>query len=382
MQTQPDQPIDITLESAPIQDLQIGKDQDSYGDLISTQDSEDCTYPSHERFEDVPIESIQGISSLPDYSQKTASPHPILARTPEGYFCLDGPSLIASARDAGQESIRCYVSDLSDHSEEELALRKAAVRERAPGGEPLYAERVRNVRILFDILSQSPNVRVYGHGGDRRGHCYQEQNIVDNVITVIAERLGKSTTTINMLRSFGEHLGEPTLERLVQEKVTKDFFEKVNANKRACLKCFEHEEKSPDEIARLISGNMLEWLGEYKETRKVETVFPQRQDQDQQNDGQETTDENSNNQPASNEPPPEILDHWTGNDTQEPEITFESLKNEAIALCDDLRNHLAESELQLGRFCELVGDHAGKLMTIILKGQALSESNQNVREDV
>ena len=377
MQTQTDQPIDFTLESVPIQDLKIDPDQGSPGDLISTQDSEECTAPSYERFEDVPIASIQGIPSLPDYLQKTASQHPILAKTPEGYFCLDGPSLIASARESGRESIRCYVSDLPEHSHEELALRKAAVRERAPGGEPLYAERVRNVRILFEILSKSPDVRIYRHGGDRRGNSYQEQNTVDNVISVIAERLGKSTTTINKLRSFGEHLDAPTLERLVQEKVTKDFFEKAKVNKRACLKCFEQEGKSPDEVRDLISGKMLEWLQEYKQTRNVKTVFPQMQDQGQQNE-----ENNSSAVPETSESSQEVFDHWTGNDPEEVQVTFDSLKEEAMAICDGFKNQLADPELKLDRFCELAMDHARKLMGIVLKGRDLPDPNLSDKEDL
>jgi hypothetical protein len=363
--------------------------QDSPGDLNPNPDPGEQQGSIREYFADVPLALIQGISPIPDYTLKTAAPHPILAKTLQGYFYLDGQDLIAEARANGRESIRCYVSDLPDHSVEELALRKVVVRERAPGGEPLYAERIRNVCRLFVILSQSPDVRVYGHGGDRRGENYQQQSTLDNVISVIAERLGKSTTTINMLRNFGEHLDEPTLEMLVQERVTKDFFEKVTVNKRTLLKYLMHEGKNELEITAVISPRMMEWLAEYQRDGKIETVFPQTQSQDpggqsyaeQPSDAQPQNDQQGDEGEPPESPPPEAFDHWSGSQTQETQVTFESLKEEAIAACDAFRNQLGAPELQLGQFCELLTGHARRLMQIALKAQGLSESSSPLEEE-
>jgi hypothetical protein len=360
--------------------------QDSQGDLTPNPNLGEQQGSVTEYFEDVPSASIQSISPIPDYTLRTAAPHPILAKTLQGYFYLDGQDLIAEARANGRESIRCYVSELPDHSMEELALRKVAVRERAPGGEPLYAERVRNVCRLFVILSQASDVRVYGHGGDRRGASYQQQSTLDNVISVIAERLGKSTTTINMLRNFGEHLDEPTLERLVQERVTKDFFEEATVNKRTLLKYLMHEGKTDQEITAMISARMVQWLEEYQRNGEIERVFPQTQSQDppQQANHEQSSDGQPQNGPQDDEgeptesPLPETFEHWSGSQTQETQVTFEGLKEEAIAASDAFRNQVGAPELQLGQFCELLTGQARQLMQIALQAQSLSESSPPV----
>jgi hypothetical protein len=356
-------------------------DQDSQGDLVTTN-SEDKPGTQQEYFADVPVDSIQRISPIPDYTETTSSPHPILVKTPEGYFCLDGQGLIAQATESGEDKIRSYVCELLDHSEEELALRKVAVREKAPGGEPLYAERTRNVCTLVDLLSQSPDVRRYAHGGDRRGESFKEHNKLENVVTVISQRLGKSPTTINMLRSYGEYLDEPTLEKLVQERVTKDFFEKANANKRIVLKCLMHEGKSDAEITATISAKMLEWLREYKQTKAVKTVFPQTPTQDPGE--QPSGDQSQGSQQGGEQPRGPVarkkFKHWSGNEPEQAEITFEGLKKEATTASDNFRTQLDDPGLQIDRFCELVTDQARRLMGISLKAQSLSDSSSSAEE--
>jgi hypothetical protein len=343
-------------------------DQDSQGDLIVTPDLEDL-----DSFEDVPVNSIQGTQQLPDFAEPTTSPCPILVRTPQGYYCVDGQNLVTEARGAVQEYIRCHVSNLHDHSEEELALRKAAVREKAPGGVPLYAERVRNVGKLFQLLSQSPDVTRYVHGGDRRGIAFQENNQFENVVAVISHRLAKSRTTVNMLRSFGEYLDDATMERLVHEKVTKDFFEKAQPSKRDLLKILTSEGKSKEEITAAISTKMLEWLEEYKSTKKIERVFPQIQ--------AEPTDNQRTQTPPAN---PTDFEHWAGAEDQEEsneELTLDDLKEQAKSSCDAFTAILEDPALNMEEFRHEIRVLSRKLMECELKSHSLGEGSSNQEED-
>jgi hypothetical protein len=250
-------------------------DQPSPGGLIDQhQHSELQTV--EERYEDLEIEVIQHFILIPDYKTPTDLKYPIVAKTPRGCFCLDGWDLIESAKACGKVSITCAVEYLADHSDEELAIRKTALRVKPKGGIASYGEIVRNVKRLEEMLLASNNdLRTLGHGGTRRGEEFVN-NKQENVIKVLALRLGKSVSTINQYLSHARYLSEEMLNILATREVNKDFFEKVNSNKTKVFTRMKSDRESDAEITDQISNCMLDWLQDYEQHKKIEPV-PNRQ---------------------------------------------------------------------------------------------------------
>jgi hypothetical protein len=74
--------------------------------------------------EDLPIDSIQHFNLIPDFVIPTVAAQPIIIRTTEGNFCIEGWELVEAARAEGKTSILCEMDELDSHSDEELCLRK------------------------------------------------------------------------------------------------------------------------------------------------------------------------------------------------------------------------------------------------------------------
>ena len=124
----------------------------------------------HEEIVELPIESIQPCSLIPDYRDPTESTIPIVVRTPAACRCIDGFNLIELARAAGRTTIRCHVSHIPEHSDIEVAIRKVSIRTKPQGGNCSFVELVRNTRLLEQIiLNETEDPVVFSHGGARRG---------------------------------------------------------------------------------------------------------------------------------------------------------------------------------------------------------------------
>jgi hypothetical protein len=121
-------------------------------------------------------------------------------------------------------------------------------------------------------MDERENPVVFSHGGARRGASYSD-NREDDVREILAERLGKSRTTINSYMNHGRHLNDQALHALIEAGVGKDYFEKVQSNKRIWVKNFESEKTAQDDIIMMISAKMLDWHEEYCDTGKIETDF-------------------------------------------------------------------------------------------------------------
>jgi hypothetical protein len=246
--------------------------QPSLGVLIES-DEHSPYETADERFEEVPIDSIQPFGIIPDYIAPTDLKYPVVVMTPSGYVCLDGWNLIEDAKANGKMVVKCYVECISEHCDEELAIRKVSLREKPRGGISSYAETVRNTKYLKEILSASnKDLKVFHHGGSRKGESFTSSK-QENVTKVLSFRLGKSISTIGQYLNHGLYLNDETLNFLAEKKADKDFFEKAQIHKRTEINAKKSQRVSDDEITTQISGKMVDWYGEHKVAGKITPVW-------------------------------------------------------------------------------------------------------------
>ena len=262
------------------------KNQSSQGGLKQSQTKKFVS--SRPIIIELDIQEIQSFQHIPDYTAPTISPLPIVVISPKLCSCIDGWDLIQKVKSAGHSKIDCYAFYIPEHFETEIAIRKVAIRTMPQGGTCSYSELVRNARILFYMLMASAeNPVVFSHGGARRGVNYTD-NREENIRELLAERLGKSKTTINKYLSHGEYLIDYSLNTLIESNEGKAFFEEAQKNKRILIKDILSEGKSEEIIAETVSQNMLSWLEEFHETGKIGTILtPTTDDQDDENQNPE-----------------------------------------------------------------------------------------------
>lgn len=250
---------------------------------------------TQEDIAELPIKSIQPHRLIPDYRDPTESTLPIVVQSPVGNFCIDGWRSIEQAIAEGQPIMRCFVIQIQEHSDTELALRKVEVRTKPRGGTCLFAESVRNTSILAKILmDEIENPIVFSHGGARRGGNFSN-NKEDDLRQVLSERLGKSRGTINDYLHFSLHLTDDAKDALVAQKASKAFCEKARVNKRILIKHLESEGLTHEDMKAEVSGKMLEWLDEYQRTGKIITDFgetePPEEENETEDQGNQTIDD-------------------------------------------------------------------------------------------
>jgi hypothetical protein len=246
--------------------------QDSRGSL---ETEEQCSLETlEEKFEQVNIDVLQHFVGIPDFNLPIDSKYPFVVHTPCGYHCTDGWGLVETAKAAGRSSITCHVKYLKDHSEDELAMRKAAGRVKPEAGIASYGETVRNVKYLERRLLANSDLKVFCHGGARRGDVFTN-NTEDNLRKVLSLRLGRSVTTINLFLNHGAFLSDETLNFLASENTSKDFFEKAQAAKRMLITAMKGNRVSSEDITAEISRKMVNWYGEYNLTGKITPVWIQ-----------------------------------------------------------------------------------------------------------
>ncbi|WP_319408725.1 hypothetical protein [uncultured Desulfosarcina sp.] len=210
------------------------------------------------------IADIQSCPIIPDFKTPTLSSHPIVVRTQEACFCIDGWHYIEQAKADGRSTVRCYISEINHHSDTELAIRKAAVRVMPQGGTCKYSELVRNACQLYRILhGTSDDLVLFTHGGARRGAGFTDSRD-NNIRVVLANRLGKSPTTINKYLQHGDRLDDAAMESLVDAGATKTFFEAIQAKKQIAIAIRQSEQKDPAAIAESISNEVMQWLAEFQ----------------------------------------------------------------------------------------------------------------------
>jgi len=234
------------------------EDQSSRGVLNYSQMGLFVT--TSEEIAELPIVSIRPCLNIPDYRDLTESPHPIVIQSPDASHCIDGWNLIEQALSEGRSSIRCHVFKIERHSETELAIRKVAIRTKPVGGTCSYAELVRNTCRLFTILCESADDPVvFSHGGNRRSTDFAGKR-ENNIRSVLSERLGKSQTTINKYLQHGEYVSVDAFNELIDANAPKGFFEATQKQKQIYASELISQQTTSDEIIRLVSTRMLDWL--------------------------------------------------------------------------------------------------------------------------
>jgi len=287
---------------------------------------------------ELPIKTIQPCPLIPDYRDPTESTLPIVVQSPAGNFCIDGWRLIQQTVEAGLPAIRCSILQMQEHCDKELAVRKVEVRTKPRGGTCLFAELVRNISILAKILmDEMENPIVFSHGGARRGGNFSN-NKEDDLRQVLSERLGKNRSTINDYLHFARYLTDEAMDALVAQKASKAFFEKARINKRILIKGLESDGVTFEDITTEVSRKMLEWLGEYQRTGKIQTDYGETDPPEEGTENENQCDETTIDESGDNTEEFEIFNHRSPiAENEAPEMpTDETVKTEIKAIIEAL----------------------------------------------
>jgi hypothetical protein len=291
-----------------------GRHQVASGDLKTTDQPQ--APPFTKSIGPVGIPHIQRFTHIPDFLTRTAAPHPIVISTPtKGIFSLDGWDLIQQAREQNRPSVVCEIIHVSSDSEIEIALQKAAVRSMPPGGTCSHAEMVGITVRLFGMLMESTeNLEVFSHGGARRGPKFTKCREED-VITILAEWLGRSRKTILKNLQHGEYLNEQALHAAVKADVPKGFFEAVQQGKATLVSDLKAAKRSEAEIVEVVSAKMLVWL------KEATTPVPEEISPSENRQVVQTTEKKASR--SSQPSKASTFTHWVGNETATSEPTID-----------------------------------------------------------
>jgi len=315
---------------------------------------------------ELPIKAIQPHRLIPDYRDPTESILPIVVQSPTGFHCIDGWRLIEQAIASGQPAMRCAIIHIQEHSDTGLALRKVEVRTKPRGGACLFAELVRNTSILAKyLMDEIENPIVFSHGGARQGENFSN-NKEDDFRQVLSERFGKARSTINDYLSFGRHLTDESMDGLVAQNAVKAFFEKAQINKRKLITILESDRLTHEEIAVEVSGKMLEWLGEYQRTGKIQTDYGETDSPEEGNEVEDQGDETTDDQIDVGTEQLETFHHRSPPAESESSelITEETVKTELQAIIEALSGIMGQSPLDCEQGLEIVDYQIGQLASV------------------
>ena len=244
--------------------------QDSQG--ILKEEVSRCLISTKE-YRQVKFKEIIPYAGILDYIEPKPSAFPTIVKTPSQYYCIDGQYLIQKAIEDKKTFELCHIIHINTESEFEIAIQKATIRCISDEGMPAFAELVRNCRqLLLIFLDTTENPVFYSHGGKRKDIQYDPANRENNIRVLLADRFGKSLSTINKYINYSEYLDEGTLDRIVHSKVGKKYFEEVASNKRRLIKNLKSENKDDDFITEKVSEYMAYWLQEWCEGDKKKIV--------------------------------------------------------------------------------------------------------------
>jgi hypothetical protein len=321
---------------------------------------------TYEDTTDLPIKTIQPCPLIPDYRDPTESILPIVVQSPAGNFCIDGWRLIEQAMAVSQPAIRCSIISIQEHSDTELALRKVEVRTKPRGGTCSSAELVRNISILEKFLmDELENPIVFSHGGARRGGNFSN-NKEDDLRQVLSERLGKNRSTINDYLNFARHLTDETMDTFVAQNTGKAFFDKARINKRILIKGLESDGVAFEDITAEVSGKMLEWLGEYQRTGKIQTDYGETEPNEQDNEAEDQGDETSNDESDISTEEFKTFHHRSPiAENEAPGLpTDETVKTEIRASIEALLEVVEQSPLEYDKDIEIVDNLLERLAMV------------------
>jgi hypothetical protein len=269
----------------------------------------------------VKVEDIQHFELIPDYATPTAATIPIVVVSPDGVFCLDGWDMVAEAKKKNRKSIPCEVEIMAEYSDQELCLRKTAIRTITRGGHAAYIELCRDSAITFELLKASrEDLMFFSHGGRRVKDDLKDNKI--DAMHILAVRLGRDRDTIGKHLSHVEWLSPAAMQVLIEQNAGKRFFEKAKTKKENLLRELEADGKSSEEIIEQVSTLMLdEWkkFNEKKASSPASEIPPTEaspetipdaipvEEYPTDADGAEDLDETDDEAPASDEGEPDIV---------------------------------------------------------------------------
>lgn len=297
-----------------------------------------------ESIEDLDLAELEHFIDIPDYLEPTKLAYPLVVESSAGAFCLEGWALVERVKSEGKMRLPCHIHRIRDHSAIELALRKVSMRTAPQGGKAMYSELVRNTQFLLKILSQClEDPIIFSHGGARKGEKFST-NREENLRLVLAERLGKSVTTISKYVNHGEYLDEETLQKLVVLKAEKSFYEAAQTRKRVIIKNLRHEGRTDGEITIRLSQEIMDMLAEYRKTKEIPAFRLEELAGEDQEESKKQTDQDVSEQL-------ELFSHWTGNkgDVGSSRITRESINAEVEGVAERLIEIAHDQEGDLDR---------------------------------
>ena len=257
------------------------------------------------------VKDIQHFDLIPDYHLPTSAEKPIVVISPKGFFCIEGWEFVCLANEKKVVSIYCEVEKMMEHSDEELCLRKAAIRVKTRGGDASYIESCRNSFITLELLKTTREELIFfNHGGIRHKGSMTGDKINDAKY-ILSTRLGKQGDTITAHLRHIEGLSGEAIQFFIEHQAEKRFFEKVQSKKRNKMRELEGEKKSPDEILELVYAFMVEEWEKYK--------LPQN---------------NTNNQPTITTPESQTL-------ADPDEVPTEGLLDEQVDEMDDSASEIS-----------------------------------------
>ena len=226
----------------------------------------------------ISVADINTFPTIPDYKGLSRIQKPIVIKTPATCICIDGYEIVEQAKAQGNKVIDCYAYCLNDCSDEEIAIRKVAVRMMPHAGVGSYIEIIRNVKILYHLLMQSKNVVQFAHGGDRKGDAFIN-NKDESIRFLLATRLGKSVSTISKYLNHVENLNAEAIEILITAgeqgriKPNKEFFELGQSNRRKYLVVLKSRRLEENQITDEVSKLVLNMFLEYKSTGAIKNIM-------------------------------------------------------------------------------------------------------------
>lgn len=303
------------------------QDQSSPGVLKDTHPTQSVGYETQsESIEDLPTDTIRPCPYIPDYRKPTESFYPIVVQTPEGRFCIDGGDQIEQAKTEGHSTVRCFVVEIPQHSDIEIAIRKTANRTKPRGGICFYPESVRDTRRLFELIQGSrEDLVVFCHGGDRRGPEFKDHR-ESSIKFILARRLGLSTTTINKRLQHGEHLDDEALEILIDAGAPKRFFEIFQQPKQAQIISLTAAGNNKEAITKTISAMVVEWWNEFSRPAPPKESKPREQQSQPPEGGIDPpatppdTDPDQTPSPAISPPEGTVADHTESSNPAPPNV--------------------------------------------------------------
>lgn len=219
--------------------------------------------------EDISIDDLREFTRIPNFINPTSAERPIVIRTPEGLFLIEGYDLVEEARAEGRLVMSMEVIALAEHNDVEIALRKSAVRSATPGGRGEYMETARNTSTCFSLLLASQeDLKVYEHGGWRFGDGFTN-NREDDALYILSMHLDKDRTTVSTHLNHTKHLTDEAISFFINNRAPKAFFDDQRVYKRNLVAKLVQEGHDAADIADDVSCKLMDRYAKWSPKKKA-----------------------------------------------------------------------------------------------------------------